>query len=97
MKCEKAFSSTNSCVDGANNVVVGGYGAETENWFPRLLEEFDVKKNDIEVLPVTMQVIGAPDTYLMRMEVYQAESDCEAGNFISDIPWQSKRFHIVLN
>lgn len=97
MKCEKAFSSAGACVDGQNDVVVGGYNLVSENWFPRLLEEFEVEKNDIEVLPVTMQVIGAPDTYLMKMEVFQAESDCSEGNFAADTPWQSKRFHIVLS
>lgn len=97
MKCIKPFNKDLTCTSAGNDVVVGGYSVATDNWFPRLLEEFEVKRNDIEVLPVTMQVIGAPDTYLMEMEVYQADSDCATNQFTSDTPWQSKRFHIVLS
>lgn len=99
MKCIKPFSKDSTCTTaGIDPVIVGGYAVESDNWFPRLLEEFEVKKNDIEVLPVTMQVIGSPDTYLMEMEVYQADNDCVTpGDFHLDTPWQAKRFHIVLS
>ena len=98
MKCIKPFSIDKFCTsEGRDPIIVGGYAVETDSWFPRLLQEFEVKSNDIEVLPLTMQVIGAPDTYLMEMEVYKADSDCATGNFASDTPWQSKRFHIVLS
>ncbi len=97
MRCIKPFTPDQGCTqDGQTDIIVGGYGVETQNWFPRLLNEFDVQRNDIEVLPVTMQVIGAPDTYLMQAEVSQAEADCANANDFGD-PWQSKRFHIVLS
>jgi len=100
MKCIKPFRPDASCIEGGpigEPVIVGGYNVGTENWFPKLLQEFEVKRNDIEVMPVTMQVIGAPDTYLMQAEIFQAEGDCATGTFDMENPWQSKRFHIVLN
>ncbi len=98
MRCIKPFSAEGSCTSSAtDNVVVGGFGLEGENWFPRILQEFDVEPNDIEVLPVTMQIIGRPDTYLASMEVFEAEGDCANPGNWPDTPWQTKRFHVVLS
>ena len=98
MRCIKPFSTEGACTAAeAENAIVGGYGVGQETWFPRLLQEFDVEANDIEVLPVTMQIIGRTDTYLAAMEVYEAEGECtNAGNW-GETPWQTKRFHVALS
>jgi len=103
MRCLKPFSTEGSCSTvqpGAQNTVVGGYGVEpADNWFPVLLQEFDIERNDIQVSPITMRIAGTPDTYLAAMEIYQAESDCAGsdwGETGETIPWQTKRFHVEL-
>ncbi|MEM4254024.1 MAG: hypothetical protein QXR48_01400 [Candidatus Woesearchaeota archaeon] len=95
MRCKTPLTPDSTCTPEGNDVIVGGHDVGTANWFPRLLKQFEVKRNDIEVLPVTMQVIGAPDTYQMVAEVYQTEGDCNTD--FGETPWQEKRFYIVLS
>ncbi len=109
IECEKPFKEdVHTCTPSGNNVVVGGKNdngitpASGENWFPRLLAEFDVPGNEIAVSPATLQIGAAdPDTYLMRLNVYQGETECEEGVNCCEVTtsWsmQSKRFHIILS
>ncbi len=96
MRCISPFKTEGSCtVDQVKDVIVGGYDTLGQNWFPRLLETFEVEAGDIAVMPVTMQIVGAPDTYSAAMDVYEADGNCDQGSF-GDSPWQSKRFHVEL-
>ena len=106
--CVKAFN-TEECISGGQpNVQVGGRDADNnrpasgENWFPSLLSEFEVPGGDISVSPATMQIANAnPDTYLMKLYVYQGETDCEEGadccGATSTWSTQTKPFHIILS
>jgi hypothetical protein len=95
MRCKTPLTADSTCTSDGNDIIVGGDEVGQANWFPRLLKQFEVKRNDIEVLPVTMQVIGAPDTYQMVAEVYQTTGDCDSD--FGETPWQEKRFYIVLS
>jgi hypothetical protein len=101
VQCTKPFTTGETCTDAGNDVIVGGMtdtgeqAAQGANWFPRLLAEFSVGGNDFALSPVTLQIANArPDTYLMELDVYQGDADCDnAQNWIK----QTKRFHIVLS
>lgn len=102
--CKQPFTPGEGCIPGqpgTTEVVVGGLDPDTElppdyNWFPRLLSRFDIRAGDIEISPVTMQIATArPDTYLMELQVFQAESDCSNPGVWS--LWQTKRFHVILS
>ncbi len=106
MECVKAFNK-DTCINDQPNVQVGGRDmdnnrpASGDNWFPSLLSEFEVPGGDISVSPATMQIANAdPDTYLMKLYVYQGETNCEEGadccSMTSVWSKQTKSFHILL-
>ena len=97
MVCVKPFLPEGRCTENEQqDAVVGGYNAGRTNWFPKLLQEFEVAPGDIRVLPVTMQIVGNPDTYLSAMNVFEAQGDCANPGSWSDKPWQSKSFTVEL-
>lgn len=110
MRCIKPFTPVDQggqCTDAAaTDALVGGVEVDgvtrptgTENWFPRILSEFDIRGGDIEVIPVTLQVVGKPDTYLGAADIYEANADCATATTwpARESPWQSKRFHVILS
>ena len=97
MVCVKPFLTEGTCTESEKeDAVVGGYYVGNTNWFPKLLQEFEVSPGDIRVLPVTMQIVGNPDTYLSAMNVYEASGGCASPGTWSDKPWQSKSFTVEL-
>ena len=73
---------------------------QDNRWF-ELFDEVDVSGGDVGVFPIKLQIPGkvAPDTYLMKFEVYKTDSgDC--GNPVwptSTTPYQAKQFYINVN
>lgn len=109
MECVKAFKEGGGCISGTtlSNVLVGGKNGDgmtpdsDKRWFPSLLNEFEVPGGDIAVSPATLQVANAdPDTYLMKLLVYQGATDCEEGADCcgNTYEWntQTKSFHIMV-
>lgn len=100
MICKRPFDPNGVCTDEVpTDALVGGKtlieDLPVQTWFPKMLSEFTIRGGDVEVSPVTLQIATAnPDTYRMELEVYQAGEDC---SFISDQPWQTKSFHIMLS
>lgn len=100
--CNNPFTTGETCINNKNNVLIGGVNdvgdtpSPGESWFPRLLAETVVPKNDIAVSPVTLQIANAnPDTYLMTLSVYQGDNaDC---GLVQTWTPQTKRFHVVLS
>jgi hypothetical protein len=105
MICKNPFTTGEYCVNGKNDVLVGGESNTGdsaqggENWFPRLLAQFEVPAGDIAVSPVTLQIANArPDTYLMEMQVIQGNDDCQSVDWGSpETTMQTKRFNIALS
>jgi hypothetical protein len=99
--CKQPFTTGKECTLNGNNRVVGGQNdqgevpGDGEEWFPRMLAQFEIPSNDIAVEPVTLQVANAdPDTYQMELQVFQGDAPCgDVGNWKK----QSKRFHVVLS
>ena len=100
IQCVKPFTIGRDCTDRGESDIVGGMNefdeVPEENWFPRLLSQFDVEGGDISVSPVTLQVSRAdPDTYLMQLLVYKGDTFCADGPSWEEP--QTKTFHVVLS
>lgn len=83
MKCIRPFNPDNFCFNGQNDVVVGGYDMDTDqyvrgeqNWFRTLLGETDVRNFEAAVFPMEWLVRGAkPDSYSMELNVFKSPTN----------------------
>jgi len=102
--CITPFTPDGECIIGEGiNVAVGGYDSSTgdpvssrNNWFKRLLGQFDLTNYDGDVFDGILLVKGIkPDSYRMRANVYidPENRDCSEQSFHTDqAPYQSKTF-----
>lgn len=107
VKCIKPFTPDAECIDGKPNpVVVGGYDSETlepvpsdQNWFKRLLGEFDLKNYEGDAFEGVLLMKGIrSDSYSMEINVYSAPNSakCEDAAWEASLPpYATKSF--VLN
>ena len=109
VKCIKPFAPGGECIDGKSNpVIVGGWDSSSadfgalpsdQNWFKRLLGEFNLKNYEGDVFDGVMLVKGIKsDSYSMEVNVYKSPGDlkCEDGDFeANQVPYATKSF--ILN
>jgi hypothetical protein len=68
----------------------------SEEWF-NVFDEVNIEGGDVGVYPVYLQIAGASsDTYLVEIDVFQADAACDASPTWSNTPWQKKQFYIEL-
>lgn len=100
-RCTSPFTTGNTCIEGQSDpILVGGQDQDASlpqvKWFPRVLSQFVVPANDIQVSPATLQIANArPDTYSMELNVFKGDSsDCTA---VQSWTKETKRFFIILS
>ncbi len=96
VKCIKPFAPGADCIDGKPGpVVVGGYDSETlesvpadQNWFKRLLGEFDLKNYEGDAFEGVMLVKGIrSDSYSMEINVFSAPNFAKC----DDASWEANQ------
>lgn len=105
IECMSALKGDCSVANPGQKMSVGGASLAGEvptagdNWF-EMFEEVDIEGNDVGVYPITLQIPGKvrPDTYLLKFEVFKAESGECGGSPLwpNDVetPYQSKQFYV---
>lgn len=95
IKCEQAFAEGNDCEEKGDGVIVAGRNSEL-SWFPVFPKPIMIQPNDIETIPVVMQLTKAKkDTYRMNLMLFKADN-CDNIDFAPEKTIETVPFYIKL-
>jgi hypothetical protein len=97
-KCDPTGSIANPV--GVGGMAPTGHGLTTgdlpagEEWF-NVFDTVDIEGGDFVVYPVYLQIAdAASDTYLVEVDVFQADGACYASPTWNSVPWQRKQLYV---